>query len=202
MISTDNWKTMRNCVFLLAMAAAAASAMSVSVTPSVSSPAPLGALVTFTASAIAPDAGTLAYRFRIHDTAVAARRIFNGLAFRTVVDYGPRSTFDWTTIEREGTYVIEASVRNNATGEVARETVAFTFRRLVTDQPAVTATAHPLVFIYSAPPCRRGARMRVMFESAAGIRQNTPYHGCDSRYSMNFYLAGMRANTGYSARHT
>jgi arylsulfate sulfotransferase len=194
---------MRNCLFLLAMAGASASAMSVSFTPSVESPAPLGTLVTFTAAAIAPDAGPLAYRFRIREHLAFARRNFPGPEFRTVVDYGPRSTFEWATIQREGTYEIEASVRNNATGEVAQESVAFQFTKLVTDQqPAVTPTANPLVFIYSAPPCPRGARMRVVFGDAAGVRQNTPYHDCDARYSMNFYLAGMRANTDYSARHS
>src|SRR5437764_7386032 len=145
-----------------------ARAMSVSLTPSVSSPAPLGTLVTFTASAIAPDAGPLAYRFRIHESGAVARRIIPRPDFRTVVDYGPRSTFDWTTIQREGTYLVETSVRNNATGEVVQETVAFTFTKLVTGQQAVvTGTANPLVFIYSAPPCRRGSRMRVVFASDA-----------------------------------
>ncbi len=123
--------------------------------------------------------------------------------YRTVVDYGPKSTLDWTTIEREGPYEIEASVKDLATGEVARQAIPFVFKRLVGDQgQVVTPTANPLVFIYSAPPCPRGARMRVTFQTSDGPAQNTPYRDCDARYSMNFYLAGMRSNTAYTARHT
>jgi len=55
--------------------------------------------------------------------------------------------------------------------------------------------------IYSAPACRLGSRMRVSFLSTGGAEQNTPYRECDARYSMNFYLAGMRPATAYSAHH-
>src|SRR4051794_19610179 len=134
---------MRNRILLLAMAVGSASAMSVSFTPSVKSPAPLGTLVTFAATAGAPDPGTLVYRFRLRDTGLVAGRIAAGPQFRTVVDYGPRSTLDWTTIHREGTYVIEASVKNTATGEVANASTPFVFTKLAGGaQPVVTATAN------------------------------------------------------------
>ena len=194
---------MRRCLFLLATTLGSAWAMSVSVTTSVNSPAPLGTLVTFTATATAPDSTTLLYRFRTRHFGAPVRNRVVAPEFRTVVDYGPKSTLEWTTIQREGTYEIEASVKDNATGEVVNESIPFAFTKLVTaTEPVVTPTAHPLVFIYSAPACRPGSRMRVGFESADGFAQNTAYRECDGRYSMNYYLAGMRANTAYVARHT
>jgi arylsulfate sulfotransferase len=177
--------------------------MSVSLTPSAKSPAPLGTLVTFTATANAADPGTLVYRFRIRRPGVRVHRNITSPTFQTVVDYGPKSSLDWATIHREGEYDIEVSARNNATGEVASESIPFSFATLVRSHHAVVSpTAHPLVFIYSAPACPQAARIRVSFTSPEGTTQYTPYGDCDGRYSMNFYLAGMRGNTIYTARQT
>jgi arylsulfate sulfotransferase len=174
------------------------AAMSVSVTTSVPSPAPLGTRVKFTATVNGAAAGTLFYRFRAEIGSIRGRIGANRDEFRTIVDYGPGSELDWTTIEHEGKFNIEVSVRNTATGETAEATVPFTFTRL---KDGVSPTAHPLVFIYTAPACPIGGRVRVAFEGN-GTQQFTPYQECNGRYSMNFYLAGMRANTTYTARHT
>src|SRR6185295_7310943 len=45
-------------------------------------------------------------------------------------------------------------------------------------------------------------RMRVQFQSAGGSPLATPWSDCHPGHSMNFYLAGMRANTQYTASHT
>ena len=167
--------------------------MSVSVSPSVQSPAPHGTLVTWTATVSEANPGTLRYRFR-------TRRV--GDDFHTVVDYGPKSSLDWSVIDHEGTYEIEVSVKNNDTGDRASASAMFVLTRLVTSRdPVVTPTAHPLVFIYSAPACRLEGRMKVQFWSSDGIVQSTPYKPCDPGFSMNFYLAGLRADTQYWARH-
>ncbi len=193
----------RKCLYLLVTVSAAASAMSVSLSPSVDTPAPLGTLVTFTAMTAGADAGALSYRFRTRYTGAHSRRHALDPDFRTVVDYGPKSTFDWTTIEHEGSYEVEASVKNSLTGETARSTTTVAFTRLAAKAaPVVRPTAHPLVFIYSAPECPDGGRMRVRFQSADGVARNTPWLACDSRFTRNFYLAGMRSNTAFSAKHT
>jgi hypothetical protein len=116
------------------------------------------------------------------------------------VDYGPNASFEWTTIEAEGSYAIEASVLDRATGEIGDQVVFLEFSRLAGRSAVITPTSHPLVFLYSAPACAAGARMRVEFNAIEGTATNTPYRNCDGRSTMNFYLAGLRGATGYRAR--
>jgi arylsulfate sulfotransferase len=136
--------------------------------------------------------GILAYRFRI-------RRL--GGDFHTVVDFGPKSSLTWTTIEREGTYEIEATAMNTATNETGVASSLFQFTSLVNGQtPVVTLSVHPMVAIYSAPPCAAGSRIRIQFSTSGGVLQNTPYKACHPGASTNFYLAGMYQNTPYTAQ--
>ena len=167
--------------------------VTVSVTSSLPSPAPLGTLVTWTASATAFNPGTLAFRFRI--------RHF-GADFKTVVDFGPKTSLDWTTIDREGQYEIEVTAMNTATSETATASSVFHFTPLATGQaPVVTASVHPMVAIFSAPPCAAGGRMRVQYSTATGgAMQTTPFKACRPAASMNFYLAGMYQSTAYTAQ--
>lgn len=191
----------RLLVFVLPLYGAAA--MSVTLTPSVGSPAPLGTPITFEAAVDDSGGATLNYQFRTRraDRSVARRLIGEG--YRVVVDFGPKSSLRWTTIEREGAYDVEVTVRNNSTGEFARDTVRFELTPLAQDTPVVTPTDNPLVFLYSAPACPEGARMRVRFASSdGGAAQQTPAQDCDGRSTMNFYLAGVRAATQYAAWHT
>ncbi len=167
--------------------------MSVSLSSSADSTAPLGTPITWNAAVSDADSGTLVYAFRV--------RPING-TFRTVVDYGPNSSLVWSTIQKEGTYELEASAKNNDTGEVTVTSQTFTFTSLAAGgAPAVTPTANPLVFIYSAPPCATGSRMRVEFQAPDGRTQDTPWDACHPGHTMNFYLAGLRANTQHSAYH-
>jgi len=165
----------------------------VSLQPSTPSPVPVGTIVAWTANATGAGAGTLWYRFR-------ARRI--GQNFRTIIDYGPKNSFEWTATEHEGNYEVEASVRNLDTGATVAVKAQFEMLSNVTGRvPVVNATAHPLVFLYSAPPCGAESRMRVRFETAGGKPQFTPYKPCDPGSSMNFYLAGMHPQTHYRASY-
>ncbi|HEY3742710.1 MAG TPA: aryl-sulfate sulfotransferase [Bryobacteraceae bacterium] len=167
------------------------SAMSVSLTPSIDSPAPLGTTVTWTAAVDSPLPGTLVYAFRVRPL---------NQAFKTIVDYGPSATLNWTTIQHEGYYEMEVSVRNNSTSEVVTTAAVFEFSSLVANgAPSVSRADNPLVYIFSAPSCASGSRMRVTFQAKGGRPQYTPWHRCSGNYSMNFYLAGMRTNTQYFA---
>jgi hypothetical protein len=68
--------------------------------------------------------------------------------------------------------------------------------------PVVNPTAHPLVALYSAPPCTPGDSMRVRFQAqGAAVQDATPFKDCNGVFSMNFYIAGLRANTNYVMRH-
>lgn len=179
-------------VLLLASAASAqVPALSVSLEPSIPSPSPLGTVITFTASA-AGNSGSVWYRFR-------TRRV--GADFHTVRDYSPSTTFDWTAVAHEGLFEIEVTASDTNTGTTAVATNRYQMTSLVKDSPVITATANPLVFLYSAPPCPVESRMRVEFQSPDGAVQYTPYQPCRHGLSMNFYLAGLRANTAYSIEH-
>ena len=137
-----------------------ASAMSVNLAPSIASPAPVGTVVTWTANVSAADSGTLWYRFRAR---------YFGQDFHIIRDYGPVATLDWTAIDREGPYEIEASVRNPDTGDSSVVTANFEMQsRLTGNQPVVSPTSNALVFLYSAPPCPAGSRMQVQFQRENG----------------------------------
>ena len=170
-----------------------ASAMSVSLVPSTPSPAPVGTVVTWAAKVSDPDPGRLWYRFSAHES---------GQDSYVIKDYGPDATLDWTASDHEGLYVVEVSVRNTDTGDTANNVGSFQMQsRVAGGQPVITATSHPLVFLYSAPSCGASARMRVRFASSDGVARSTPFRDCQPGLSMNFYLAGLRPEMDYSVKH-
>lgn len=191
-------KFSRYCTWLLMVLALVAvpalrAGMSVAVLPSIDSPAPLGTVVVWTAYVDGASDGTLWYRFRVAEPGVSD--------FRMIRDYGPFNWQAWTEIDHESTYEIEVSVRNVNTGEVATSTALFALTPLATDSPAVTPTAHPLVFLYSIPPCAsQGQRVWAQFGSGQGVTR-TPIAPCRASLTTNFYLAGLRANTTYSVNN-
>ena len=171
----------------------AAQGMSLAVTTSMDSPVPVGTMIAFSAAVADAPGSNQCYRFRV-------RR--NGGAYRMVRDYGPASTLHWTASDREGAYEMEISARDLDTGDESTTTSLFHFQSLVTSgEPVITPTSNSLVFLYSAPACPTGSRIRVQFRPAGGAHQNTHYKSCTAGSSMNFYLAGLRANTTYSAQH-
>src|SRR5690242_3528578 len=119
----------------------AAARMSVSLTPSVQSPAPLGTRVTWTATVSGAGPDIIWYRYRSRNT---------GGDFHVIEDYGPVPTLDWTAATHEGVFEVEVSARDRVTGEIAGAIVPFEMLSLVDgDQPVITPTSHPLVFLYS-----------------------------------------------------
>jgi hypothetical protein len=67
--------------------------------------------------------------------------------------------------------------------------------------PVVAATAHPLVALFSAPPCAEGSQFRVAFQAAGEEPVNrTPAQPCRGSISNNVWVAGMRANAEYRMR--
>ena len=177
---------------VLSVAVPAASGMTVSLDPSVDSAA-VGEQVTWTASTDAAGPDTLWYRFR-------ERPI--GADSRIVRDFGPMNWLVWTAAAHEGSYEIEVTVRDLATGETANATRLFRVDSRVTDGPVVSALAsHPLVFLYSAPACAPGNRMRVVFETPGRDPVSTDSRPCRLGLSMNFYLAGLYSSSCYTAHH-
>ena len=164
-------------------------ALEVSLVSDLPSPQVVGTTITWTADASEVDPVT--YRLSVGQ----------GLdPLRVMYDFGTRDVFPWTPIE-DGTYSIVLSAREPSSGEITNVETTFVIESRVDDSPIVTGTDHPLVALYSAPPCESG-QIRVQFRRIFGqIVYSTPPKPCNSDDSMNFYLAGMRADTYYFVRH-
>jgi arylsulfate sulfotransferase len=169
-----------------------AFAMSVTMDPSLASPAPVGTIVTWTATVPNSGSATVWYRFRAGAV---------GTDLQMIRDYGPQSSLGWTVSEHEGTFQIEVSARNLSTGESATATATYEMTsRISGNAPVINPTANPLVFLYSAPACPAGGQMTVYFQSPVGV-VNTPFSSCQDGLSMNFYLAGLAPRSTYWVQH-
>jgi len=180
---------------ILCIAPNRAFTMSVALSPSAPSPAPVGTVVTWTADIADAGPGTAWYRFRVRGA---------GEEPRTIKDFGPSNSFDWTASDYDGSFQIEVTARNLDTGESTTASQVFEMNSRVPagGDPLISPTTHPLVFLYSAPACPAGSRMQVEFRLAeGGAVQRTPFRDCRPGSSVNFYIAGLRAETQYTARH-
>src|SRR5205807_3168616 len=103
--------TTLSVIFLLMLGAVFPlhAAITPRLTNSTFAPSTIGTVVRWTVEASDTNPGPLWYRFRA--------RPMNG-TFSTVRDFSPANTLDWTTIDADGIYVIEASVLNQRTGEI------------------------------------------------------------------------------------
>ncbi len=167
--------------------------ITVALTPSTSSPVPTGTVVIWSANVSgAAQPATLWYRFRVRPP---------GGEFHVVRDYGPEPALAWAPL-RDGLYEMEVTVRNLNTGESTATSALYQLTSPASGgMPVITATANPLLFLYSAPSCPSGSRMRVMYQAATGVPQQTPFQDCSAGSGMNFYVAGLLANTSYQAWH-
>ena len=166
----------------------------VSLAPDPSSGASVGTMVTWTATATGT--GSLRYRF-----SVAKGDGPSGLPFLVMRDFSPSNIFTWTPMD-EGTYRVKATVLDE-TGlpGVAESTASYAVTTRITGSDAVVSpTTHPLVALYSIPPCTGQAR--VEFRGASGaFFQTTHIKPCRPGLSVNFFVAGMRADTDHVLRH-
>ena len=65
-------------------------------------------------------------------------------------------------------------------------------------QVAVTPTAHPLIALFSAPPCPEGSQFRVAFRREGDeTLSRTAAQPCRGSRSNNAYVAGMRPDTDF-----
>src|SRR6516164_7907938 len=150
--------------FLLAVGLALGStSLSAQMTMSLSSTAsrgPVGDPVVWNAQVNGIDQGdTIWYRYR-------ARRLDQ--TFKIIRDFGPRTDLVWSATEHEGAYELEVNARDLVSGETVTQTSLFEATPLAVDKPVITSTLHPLVFLYSAPPCAAGSRMRVLLRDPSG----------------------------------
>ncbi|HWS90011.1 MAG TPA: aryl-sulfate sulfotransferase [Pyrinomonadaceae bacterium] len=162
--------------------------------PSLGQPQPVGTTITWKATATDTNPGTLKYQFSVQSP---------GGDFAVLRDFSASDSFEWTPSEHEGDFQILVKVRNDSTLEVAQLTASYTVSPRVTgSDPVVSVTANPLVALYSAPACDAGGSMRVRFwRDGDPSSKTTSWKNCRQGASMNFYVAGMLANTLYKMQH-
>ena len=179
-----------------------AQGTALSLTPSLPTPALVGQMITWQANVVGP--GDFRFRFRVRAIEAVSdksRRRRSSSDFHMVRDYSRTALLDWTAADHEGYYEIEAAAKNLTTGDVALTSLVYQFSPRVSGTTiAVSPTIHPLVFLFSAPPCVPGARMHVEFRSGLDLPRSTPSEDCVAGQSMNFYLAGLFADTDYQAQ--
>ena len=173
-------------LFVLGLAARPAHAQfTINLTTSLPSGQPVGTEVELEAS-VASGVGLPFYQFSV-------RRL--GGAWRVVRDFSVRARLPWVTLE-EGLYQLKVSAFVLPTGATDDAIVPFAILPRATSAPVVTATAHPLVALFSAQPCVFG-ELSVRFRAVGDpLWQSTTTRPC-SRQSINLYIAGMRGGTTY-----
>ncbi|HMH14571.1 MAG TPA: aryl-sulfate sulfotransferase [Edaphobacter sp.] len=185
---------------LLIMTALVGTPLYASVSVQLTSPTStieVGQALTFTATG--KDSKANASRFSYQFT----MRPHNQGKFTVMQDYYWTNTFPWTPSDHEGVYDIGVTAWSSATGESAPTYVTVHVNPRVTGTtPVVSNTNNSLVALYSAPACTAPTQMRVQLKpSGSTTSVNTPYKPCNG-LTMNFYIAGMLANTTYTIQHS
>ena len=185
--------------FGLPLTGRAVTPPSVTLTPSVASPQMLGTPVTWTARVLNAVAGhTYDYQFSV---------TYNGQT-QIVSDFALPTNFTWVPHTVEGAYTFNVVVRDiTATPYIlfAPVSVSFTLMPWVTTPlatGAVNPTSHPLIALFSGPPCGAGHQMLVRFLPASPTGSQNPNSMTTSlvpcsKNSANFYVGGMYPTTAY-----
>jgi len=120
-----------------------------------------------------------------------------GGEWKIVRDFNIWNVFEWAALE-EGLYELRVVAASPAKLEFADDQILFLITSRATGSvPVISTTRHPLVALYSHPPCIGGG-VRVTFSAVGSLfSQQTPVKPCVPGKSVNFYVAGMRADTTY-----
>ena len=172
-----------------------------SVTPSVKSPQVLGTAITWTVTATDSNPGPLTFQFNValSSGSFAMARDFNVGTLQSGT--WTSQAFAWVPTGIEGTYRIQAVIKDFTSGETTSKTVSYQVNPLVTgSSPVVVATANPLVVLFSAPSCAMGSSMAVRFQPASRSAPavTTNFVSCHPPATMTFEIAGMYPSTDYS----
>lgn len=163
----------------------------VDLSSSLPSPQPVGTSITWKAKPSGLLPLGLDYQFSVS----------SGASFQVVRDFSPDAQFVWTPSVREGNYTIRVLARTISSGDIKQADAPMTIvSRVSGAAPVVSATAHPLVALYSAPPCAASSSMYVVFTDGA-VTNQTNTLACTPAASMNFYIAGMKASSTYTMHH-
>ena len=164
------------------------AAVTVQLSSSLPSPQKLGTVVTFTANAADANGGKFDFQFSV------AR---NALHSQIIEDYDISNKLLFAPYLKEGNYTVQVTARDQTTQETGSTTLTFSYSPRAISAPVASPTANSLVALYSAPACASGSTMYVRFKTGS-IANNTSQQTCDGSTSMNWYIAGMLANTTYT----
>jgi arylsulfate sulfotransferase len=171
------------------------------ITPSVNPPQVLGTPVTWTVTATDSNPGPLTFQFNVA-VPLQALALASDFNVGTLASGAWTSQpFPWIATGVEGTYQIQVVIKDFTSGETVNKTIMFQVTPLATGStPVVTATANPLVALFSAPSCAAGSAMRVSFQEASGANPATVthYQACHPPGTMNFEIAGMYPKAAYN----
>jgi hypothetical protein len=179
--------------FVLLPYGAAGAPMTVRLLSSMPSPQPAGTVIGLTPRVDNAAQGMLVFRYSVS---------VDGGAPHIVRDFSQQRDFLWSPALYEHEAKVRVTVRNNETKETADGDLPFrTEARVKGSQAVVTATANPLIALFSAPPCPAGSRFRVAFQRPSDKDpEHTPFEACRGGKSNNVYVAGMRPASEYRAR--
>jgi|SRR5579884_1283817 len=171
-----------------AFAASASAQPNLTLTTSLASGQKVGTSVTWTATLTNGGANPL-FQFSVQDPKGN---------WKIIQDYSPFNIFTWTTLD-EGAYTIAARAFFKSTTIIQSGTFTFS-SRVVGSNPVVSHTSHPLVALYSAPPCTGSVQVYYYAVGKTSLL-STPAKPCQPGKSVNFYVGGMYANTTYYLQH-
>lgn len=192
-------QTIFNSIFALGLAlasvglGASAAPMTVTILPNLPSPQPVGTIVT-----LAPRLENVTRAMYVAQYSVSV----DGGPFHMIRDFSQDLLLVWSPELYEHEARVRIAVRNNDTKETAAAELPFRIvSRIKDSRPLVTATAHPLVALFSAPACPQGSQFRVEFRKLGdSVSSRTALEPCRAVRSSNVYVAGMRADSDYQLR--
>jgi arylsulfate sulfotransferase len=126
----------------------------------------------------------------------------NGGPFRIVRDFSQDRDFAWGPELFEHSATIRVTVRNNGTKETANDDARYQIvSRAAGSGSLVSPSAHPLVALFSEPPCPEGSQFRVAFRpEGEDAMMHTSMQACRGSISNNVWVAGMRSDSTYQLR--
>jgi hypothetical protein len=154
----------------------------------------VGTIITWTATVHDTEQGPHEYRFSVGPAS-------GSLAI--VRDFGQANTMQWAFSQTEGTYKVKVLVNNTSNGTSAKTSEKFVVTsRRINGVDVITPIAHPLMALFSGPPCAKGNFVRVRFnQTGSSDSQTTNSIPCSPTNSANFYIAGMYPSTQYQMHH-
>ncbi len=183
--------------FILAIACcgwtASAAAFSVQLLANKTSPQPVGTPIGLGARVENAGQGMQVFRYSVS---------VDGGPFRIVRDFSQQREFAWMPALYEHQAKVRVTLRINESKQTAEGEAPFSVvSRLKGTAPTITATAHPLVPLFSAPACPAGSQFRVAFNrEGEEVATRTPEQPCRASNTNNVYVTGMRAGVDYSLR--